>query len=144
MSFCQACDRIRAVGPNFTCFVFCLHFPFFTLCPAESTIRLVGGSSEYQGRLEVFIDGQWGTVCDDRWALTDANVACRQLGFGPAISVEDSSRFGRRSSGMPILMDNVDCTGDETILTSCPYLSNHNCGHVEDVAIVCAAPGLFH
>jgi hypothetical protein len=47
----------------------------------DRTIRLVDGVNQYEGRVEVSVDGVWGSVCDDGFDVRDAAVACRQLGY---------------------------------------------------------------
>ena len=57
-------------------------------------VRLVGGPTEYEGTVEVYYNGQWGTICDDGWDLNGAQVVCRQLGYDQAISARSYSFYG--------------------------------------------------
>ncbi|XP_075628045.1 scavenger receptor cysteine-rich domain-containing group B protein [Balearica regulorum gibbericeps] len=100
-------------------------------------IRLANGPSRCQGRVEILYNGSWGTVCDDDWDIVDANVVCRQLGCGHAITLPAAMTFGQGSG--PIFLDNVDCKGREAALSECwsHGWGIHNCYHYEDVAVVC-------
>ena len=47
----------------------------------QNAVRLMGGQNKFEGRVEVCQDGQWKTVCNDKWGKKEARVVCRQLGF---------------------------------------------------------------
>ena len=104
----------------------------------EIVIRLVGGSSYYEGRVEVNYNGEWGTVCGYGWDNTDAGVVCRQLGLGSSGTAIRSAGFGQGSG--PIWLDSVTCTGNESSLASCGHLGINvttSCSHTEDAGVRC-------
>lgn len=100
-------------------------------------IRLVDGTNSSEGRVEVFYNNTWGTVCDDSWNIDDANVVCRQLGYDSATAALSNAYFGQGTG--PILLDDVTCFGSEYSLDECLksdwYV--HNCRHYEDAGVRC-------
>ena len=121
-----------------------MNFPLYvishcgkTLLEKSSKIRLVG--SRREGRVEVYYNGTWGTICDDNWDFRAARVVCRQLGFPdaekalPGHAVPDGNG--------PIWINYIHCNGDEPSLFSCPRGPWQNyaayCHHAEDAGVRC-------
>ena len=111
-------------------------------------VRLVGGSHN-EGRVEVYSNGTWGTICGNGWDIEDAHVVCRQLGFHYALNAYgtlsirfriryESARYGPGTG--PILFNDVFCEGSESSLFSCslPEVRNYDyCDHNEDAGVQC-------
>ena len=142
---------------------------FFAACSPHGTIRLVGGTSSLEGRVEVCVNGLWGTVCSDGWTARDANVACKQLGYSGSGKndlqnsvnlrtlflqciitfyfsswlITDATAFTSANFGQgyyPILLDDVACTVYESRLVDCPYDSNTaDCTHSRDAGVRCVS-----
>lgn len=86
--------------------------------------------------MEVYLDGQWGTVCDDAWDIVDARIVCNQLGFSNAEEVSYDGTI--QVADGPIHIDEISCIGTELTILECPYQSYPDCSHNEDVTVVCS------
>ena len=105
------------------------------------TFQLAGGSSSCSGRVEVYYSGSWGTVCDDMFGSTDAQVVCREVGCSWSEATATSGYFPAGTG--PIWLDDVACTGSESSLANCQHRGwgSHDCGHNEDVEVSCDGSG---
>uniref|UniRef100_A0A8K9WN82 Lysyl oxidase homolog n=1 Tax=Oncorhynchus mykiss TaxID=8022 RepID=A0A8K9WN82_ONCMY len=121
----------------------------WALCQAQSDTKLPPGTpiiqlrlagdkhKHYEGRVEVYYNGEWGTVCDDDFSIHAANVVCRELGYVEAVSWSPSSKYGKGEGR--IWLDNVHCSGLERTLAQCESngFGVSDCKHSEDVGVVC-------
>ena len=94
-------------------------------------------TSRNYGRVEVYHNGEWGTVCDDGWDNTDATVVCRQLGFHSWVRAYGSAQHGQGTG--PIWLSRLSCIGIESSLFECGQLSTatKNCTHSNDASVHC-------
>ena len=106
----------------------------------NTAIRLVGGSSYNEGRVEILYNDVWGTICSDGWSLNNAIVVCRSVGFSGANTFYvTSSQYGPGAG--PIWLDNVMCDGNERTLARCGHFGvniTQDCTHMKDVGVNCS------
>jgi len=117
--------------------LFAVALLLFLTTGTAQRVRLVGGDSRHEGRVEVYYRGTWGTVCDDSFTNAAARVVCYMLGYG-RVGWFIGNRYGAGSG--TIWLDNVQCRGTETDIVYCSHNSwgSHNCGHSEDVSVSCS------
>ncbi|XP_053379862.1 deleted in malignant brain tumors 1 protein-like [Mercenaria mercenaria] len=114
------------------------------VCLNAAEVRLVGGRTPYEGRLEMRKSNKepWGTVCDDNFDDNDARVVCRMLGFrnSECSSVVEASAYGPGSG--KILLDEMQCIGNESDVSQCKANTwgQSDCAHAEDVGVSCQTP----
>ena len=122
------------------------------VCSTDWEMRLVNGGSSLEGRLEVCLNGVWGTICDQSWDDTDAGVVCSQIGYsarGKVLflnfihqliiivgSVARRSAYFDEGFG-PVQFTSFQCNGTETRLRDCPYTTQNSCTHSADAGVTC-------
>ncbi|NXT50916.1 LOX3B oxidase, partial [Pluvianellus socialis] len=100
--------------------------------------RLAGYPRKHnEGRVEVFYNDEWGTICDDDFTLANAHVLCRHLGFVAATGWAHSAKYGKGVGR--IWLDNVNCAGGEKSIADCKHRGwgNSDCSHEEDAGVIC-------
>ncbi|KAJ8349015.1 hypothetical protein SKAU_G00276040 [Synaphobranchus kaupii] len=112
------------------------------LCVGYTDSRLVGGSNNCSGRVELQYLGTWGTVCDACWDRKASNVLCQHLNCGTAVAVPGQAWFGEGSGS--IWADVFDCHGNETRLSQCAVSSwsRVTCSHEQDAGVICSGSAL--
>ena len=105
----------------------------------EGAIRLMGGATPTEGRVEIFLFGHWGTICDSGWDSVDATVVCHQLGYLGAVGAPRSAAFGAGNG--PSWYSGVNCAGNEHKLTECSHseISGSACLHSRDAGVICSS-----
>ena len=91
--------------------------------PEEGDLRVIPlaeTDAEYEGRLEIYHEGEWGGICDDYWGIQNVRVACRELGYRSGAATVEVLCELEGPTTAPMWLDSVDCTGTEARLIDCP------------------------
>ncbi|CAL1529647.1 unnamed protein product [Lymnaea stagnalis] len=103
-------------------------------------VRLISGSNAYEGTVEVYFNGQWGSICDDQWTTNDAKVVCNMLGYegNGAQSINGGVFIPGQNR---IWLSNVTCAGTESTLYQCPHgqWGVTTCIHNQDAGVMCSS-----
>ena len=116
----------------------CLYYLVFAVSAQQNgDVRLADGPSSNEGRVEIYYDGQWGTLCDDSWNYRDANVVCKQLGYEDAEAIFYRAKFGEGTG--PIWIDDINCPSSASSILECNHngWGVNNCRHREDAGVKC-------
>lgn len=100
--------------------------------------RLAGFPRKHnEGRIEVFYNQEWGTICDDDFTMENAHILCRHLGFTEATGWTHSAKYGKGIGR--IWLDNVICSGSEKSIADCTSRGwgSTDCTHEEDAGVIC-------
>ncbi|XP_016132943.1 lysyl oxidase homolog 3A isoform X3 [Sinocyclocheilus grahami] len=90
-------------------------------------IRIVGGRTDHEGRMEVQVKSRWGTVCSDNWTTREAMVACRQLGLRYCLHAITETWYWDSSNVTEMVLSGVKCKGNDMTLTDCQHHSVVSC-----------------
>lgn len=107
------------------------------MCVEHLPLRLSGGEGHCSGRLELYYNATWGTVCSDQWDINNAKVVCRQLGCGQAMRADGNALVG---AGRGVIwLKSVKCKGTEFHLMDCLHsLKNHPDCFQRQAGVTCA------
>ncbi|XP_059832160.1 deleted in malignant brain tumors 1 protein-like [Hypanus sabinus] len=108
------------------------------ICSEYKQMRLEGGNNPCEGRVEVWYNRTWGTVCSTKFDAKSAEVICKQMKCGPVKSIYLGSYQYKKGLG-PIWLDGIECTTHESVLWQChsqPW-GKHKCNHYDDAGVAC-------
>ncbi|XP_062569350.1 neurotrypsin-like, partial [Saccostrea cucullata] len=104
----------------------------------EKFIRLVNGTTRSEGRVEIFINGEWGTICENYWSDTNAEVVCKSLGYSRTSTAHRRAYFGPGTGR--VWLDRVQCQGTEPSIFDCRHTGYGKgyCAHISDAGVTCS------
>ncbi|XP_040091003.1 antigen WC1.1-like [Oryx dammah] len=135
---CEGEDQELRVCPRVPCPGGTCHYSgaVQVVCSVYTDVRLVtNGSSQCEGQVEMNILGRWRALCASHWSLANANVVCRQLGCGVAISTPN-----RAEGSDQLWKARFHCSGTESFLWKCPVtaLGVPDCSYGNTASVICS------
>ncbi len=113
---------------------------------SEFSLRLVGGSNQREGLVEVAIGNKWGTICTTNYDIKAAHVICRQLGLSYAVTMllarDYIQEINNRDNSGPVHFCNLSCSGNEDNIERCSFTKVHeDYPHSNDISVICSDRG---